>query len=72
VDYHAQRPVIGGTDYVTLTPLRIAVQEDKQIDHNRHDREPDPTASFRNEPPFETDEAPNPENLTAYKDQEQD
>ena len=56
---------------MTLTPLRVAVQQDKQIDHNSHDREPDAPGSSGNKPLFDIDQAPNPENLAGYKDQEQ-
>jgi len=56
---------------MTKTPLGVAVQEDKQIDHHSHDREPDAPGSSRNQPPFEIDEAPKPENLAGYEDQEQ-
>jgi len=56
---------------MTLTPLRIAVQEDKQIKHHSHDREPDAPGSSRNESHCEIDEAPKPESLAGYKDQEQ-
>ncbi len=71
VDKHALRPVIGGTDNMTKTPLGIAVQEDKQINHHSHDREPDAAGSSRDEQLSDIDEAPKPENLAGYKDQEQ-
>jgi hypothetical protein len=53
------------------TPLRVAVHEDKQIKPDSHDREPEAAGSSGNEPLFDIDEAPNPENLAGYKDQEQ-
>jgi len=56
---------------MTLTPLRIAVEEYKQINHYSHDHEPGAPRSSRNEPLFDIDEAPNPEDLAGYKDQEQ-
>ena len=62
---------VGGTDCVTKTPLGVAVQEDKQIDQARHDREPGPAGLTGNEPLPEVDEAPDPENLAGHKDQEQ-
>jgi len=56
---------------MTLSPLRIAVQEDKQINHHSHNREPDAPGSSGNESLSDNDEAAKPENLAGYKDQEQ-
>jgi hypothetical protein len=39
------------------TPLRVAVQEDKQIKHDSHDREREAAGSSGNEPLFDIDEA---------------
>ena len=62
---------VGGTDCVTKTPLGVAVQEDKQIDQARHDREPGPAGLTGNEPLPEVEDAAKPENLAGYKDQKQ-
>ena len=51
------------------TPLGVAVQEEKQIDHHSYDRKPDTPGFPRNEPLFDIDGAPNPENLAGYEDE---
>src|SRR5690242_15936666 len=56
---------------VLIRVIDLAVQEDKQIDHHSHYREPDTPESPRNEPLSDFHEAPNPENLAGYKDQQQ-
>jgi hypothetical protein len=55
---------------MTVTPLGVAVQKDKDRP-GCDDCEPDAPWSSRNEPLSEFDEAPKPENLAGYKDQEQ-
>src|SRR5215470_12961207 len=71
VDNHAQRPVVSCPDYVTgaKTPLGVAVQEEKQIDRHSYDRKTDTPGFPRNESPFDIDDAPNPENLAGYEDE---
>jgi hypothetical protein len=56
---------------MTKTPLWIAVQEDKQIDHHSHDREPDAPGSSGNKPLFDINQPPKPENLAGCENQEQ-
>jgi len=71
VDNHAQRSVVGGPDYVTgaKTPLGVAVQKDKRKDHHGYDRKPDAPGFSSNEAAFEIDDAPDPENLACYEDE---
>jgi hypothetical protein len=56
---------------MTKTPLGVAVQEDQQLQHPCHDREPDAERSSRNESLSDINEAPKPENLAGYEDEEQ-
>jgi len=56
---------------VTKTPLGVAVQEDKQINQARDDREPSAAALTGDEPLPQVEDTANPEKLTGDKDQEQ-
>jgi hypothetical protein len=56
---------------VTKTPLGPAVQEEKEIDEARDDREPCPAGLTRDQPLPEVEDAANPEKLAGNKEQEQ-